>query len=78
MVESLVTDKAAEAGDDAVGKLDENERKRIIKRMRMMIWGGALTGLLIALCIGGAFIAVVSLLVSLTLPSARLTLKVRF
>lgn len=26
-----------------------------------MIWGGALTGLLIALCIGGAFIAVVSL-----------------
>ncbi|GAA5833546.1 hypothetical protein JCM5353_007957 [Sporobolomyces roseus] len=58
LVESLVTDKAADAGDDAVGKLDENERKRIIKRMRMMIWGGALTGLLIALCIGGAFIAV--------------------
>ncbi|GAA5945372.1 uncharacterized protein JCM15063_002325 [Sporobolomyces koalae] len=59
LVESLVTEKSAAAvADDAVGKLDENEKKRIIKRMRWMIWGGALTGLFIALCIGAAFIAV--------------------
>lgn len=32
--------------------------KRIIRRMRIQIWAGAATGLFIALCIGGAFIAV--------------------
>lgn len=89
LVESLVTDKAEKAAvEDVVNELDETEKKRIIKRMRWMIWGGelvfilfllsifprlyvtdaflmisqgALAGLFIALCIGAAFIAVVSL-----------------
>ncbi|GAA6062655.1 hypothetical protein JCM10212_003467 [Sporobolomyces blumeae] len=58
LVESLVTDKSNAAINDAVESLDNNEKKRIIRRMRLQIWAGALTGLFIALCIGAAFIAV--------------------
>ncbi|KPV76271.1 uncharacterized protein RHOBADRAFT_66183 [Rhodotorula graminis WP1] len=57
LVESLVHDKPAD-GDDVVEKLDAAERKRLIRRMRLQIWAGALAGLFIALCIGAAFIAV--------------------
>lgn len=47
--------------DEAVGPEDgvHNLRvKKIIKRMRVQIWAGTLTGFFIALCIGAAFIAV--------------------
>ena len=43
--------------------LDEEERKRtakLLKRMRLQIWAGTLAGFFLALCIGAAFIAVVS------------------
>jgi high-affinity iron transporter len=43
--------------------VDEEERKRIaklLKRMRLQIWAGTLAGFFLALCIGAAFIAVVS------------------
>lgn len=56
LVESLV-DKPA--GDDATAvEKDPETKKRLVRRMRMQIWAGALTGLFIALCIGAAFIAV--------------------
>ncbi|GAA5914293.1 hypothetical protein JCM5296_007236 [Sporobolomyces johnsonii] len=58
LVESLVTDKSADTALDALDRLDDTEKKRIIRRMRVQIWAGALVGLLIALCIGAAFIAV--------------------
>ncbi|GAA5863834.1 hypothetical protein JCM3774_001172 [Rhodotorula dairenensis] len=58
LVESLVHDKAADAEKDAVDRLGEDEKKKIIKRMRLQIWAGAIIGLFIALCIGAAFIAV--------------------
>ncbi|GAA5852724.1 hypothetical protein JCM8547_002604 [Rhodosporidiobolus lusitaniae] len=57
LVESLVNDKATNS-NDIVEKLDPAEKKRVIRRMRLMIWAGALVGLFIALCIGAAFIAV--------------------
>lgn len=47
--------------DEAIGPDDgaHNARvKKIIKRMRVQIWAGTLTGFFIALCIGAAFIAV--------------------
>lgn len=43
--------------------IDEEERKRtakLLKRMRIQIWAGTLAGFFLALCIGAAFIAVVS------------------
>jgi high-affinity Fe2+/Pb2+ permease len=43
--------------------MDEEERKRtakLLKRMRLQIWAGTLAGFFLALCIGAAFIAVVS------------------
>lgn len=59
LVESLVTDKTEKAvAEDVVNEMDESEKKRIVRRMRWMIWGGALSGLFVALCIGAAFIAV--------------------
>ncbi|GAA6031772.1 hypothetical protein JCM8097_001981 [Rhodosporidiobolus ruineniae] len=57
LVESLVADKTTD-NNDVVEKLDPAEKKRVIRRMRIMIWAGALLGLFIALCIGAAFIAV--------------------
>lgn len=36
----------------------EADKKRLVRRMRLQIWAGAVTGFLIALCIGAAFIAV--------------------
>ncbi|GAA6002366.1 uncharacterized protein JCM10292_006623 [Rhodotorula paludigena] len=57
LVESLVKDTTDDS-NDAVSKLDPQERKRLIRRMRIQIWAGALLGLFIALCIGAAFIAV--------------------
>jgi len=44
--------------------VDEEERKRtakLLRRMRIQIWAGTLTGFFLALCIGAAFIAVVSI-----------------
>ncbi|GAA5950159.1 hypothetical protein JCM21900_004613 [Sporobolomyces salmonicolor] len=58
LVESLVTDKTVDDANDVMERLDDAERKRIIRRMRVQIWAGALVGLFIALCIGAAFIAV--------------------
>lgn len=43
--------------------LDEADRKsteKLLKRMRLQIWAGTLAGFFLALCIGAAFIAVVS------------------
>ncbi|GAA6001997.1 hypothetical protein JCM10207_003030 [Rhodosporidiobolus poonsookiae] len=57
LVESLVADKATDS-NDVVEKLDPAEKKRIVRKMRLTIWAGALVGLFIALCIGAAFIAV--------------------
>ncbi|GAA5910679.1 hypothetical protein JCM6882_001056 [Rhodosporidiobolus microsporus] len=57
LVESLVADKTTD-NNDVVEKLDPAHKKRVIRRMRLMIWAGALLGLFIALCIGAAFIAV--------------------
>jgi high-affinity iron transporter len=39
---------------------DLDNRNTIIKRMRIQIWAGTIAGFLVALCIGAAFIAVVS------------------
>ncbi|GAA6014600.1 hypothetical protein JCM8202_001595 [Rhodotorula sphaerocarpa] len=58
LVESLVHDKAANAENDAVERLDEAEKRKVVRRMRLQIWAGAIIGLFIALCIGAAFIAV--------------------
>ncbi|GAA5824926.1 hypothetical protein JCM3770_002295 [Rhodotorula araucariae] len=57
LVESLVHDKSPD-NNDVVDSLDAAERKKLIRRMRLQIWAGALLGLFIALCIGAAFIAV--------------------
>jgi high-affinity iron transporter len=43
--------------------LDEEDKKRtakLLRRMRIQIWAGTLVGFFLALCIGAAFIAVVS------------------
>jgi high-affinity iron transporter len=43
--------------------LDEADRKsteKLLRRMRIQIWAGTLAGFFLALCIGAAFIAVVS------------------
>ena len=48
---------------EAVGENDayHNSRvKKIVRRMRIQIWAGTFVGFFIALCIGAAFIAVVS------------------
>lgn len=34
---------------------DDASRKRLVRRMRLQIWAGALAGLFIAFCIGAAF-----------------------
>ena len=34
---------------------DDASRKRLVRRMRIQIWAGALVGLFIAFCIGAAF-----------------------
>ncbi|ORY88818.1 Ftr1 protein [Leucosporidium creatinivorum] len=59
LVENLV-DKTEVVSTEKAAEDDETmaNRKRLIKRMRMLIWAGALLGLFIALCIGAAFIAV--------------------
>ncbi|BGP14689.1 high-affinity iron permease [Rhodosporidiobolus nylandii] len=57
LVESLVADSTTDH-NDVVEQLDPQEKKRVVRRMRLMIWAGALLGLFIALCIGAAFIAV--------------------
>lgn len=44
LVESLVHDKAATSEKDAVDALGEDEKKKIIKRMRLQIWAGAIIG----------------------------------
>jgi high-affinity iron transporter len=50
-----------EAFGDGVTDAYHNGRvKQIVRRMRIQIWAGTLTGFFIALCIGAAFIAVVS------------------
>ena len=48
-----------EQADDA--ETPAQRKHRLVRRMKMQIWAGAGTGLLIAFCIGAAFIAVVSL-----------------
>lgn len=37
-------DKAANAEKDAVERLGDDEKKKIIRRMRMQIWAGAIVG----------------------------------
>jgi high-affinity iron transporter len=65
-VEQLMTSgrlSPNERVDQAVGPGDgeHNEKvKKILKRMRIQIWAGTLVGFFISLCIGAAFIAVVS------------------
>lgn len=59
LVESLV-DKPLGVDEKASVEVDEASKKRLVRRMRLQIWAGALAGLFIALCIGAAFIAVVS------------------
>ncbi|KAK4700501.1 high-affinity iron transporter, partial [Phenoliferia sp. Uapishka_3] len=56
---ALPEDTLVEGGEESEAeKEDVARRKNLIKRMRMQIWAGAGVGLLIALCIGAAFIAV--------------------
>lgn len=58
-VEQLMTSGQLPASQTEADADAENTRvKRIIKRMRLQIWAGAASGLLIAMAIGGAFIAV--------------------
>ncbi|BGP23526.1 high-affinity iron permease [Rhodotorula toruloides] len=57
LVESLVHEHGHEKGVDVVETLEAGEQRRLIRRMRLQIWAGALVGLFIALCIGTAFIA---------------------
>jgi high-affinity iron transporter len=59
LVESLV-DKPLGVDEKADVEVDDASKKRLVRRMRLQIWAGALAGLFIALCIGAAFIAVVS------------------
>ena len=49
------------AGPAVVPEKEEAEQriKRLIKRMRIQIWAGTLSGLLVSLALGAAFIAVV-------------------
>ncbi|GAA5905373.1 uncharacterized protein JCM6883_006376 [Sporobolomyces salmoneus] len=64
LIESLVSaDSKPEhattsVGLDRVEEMESGETRRIVRRMRWMIWGGALMGLLIASTIGAAFVAV--------------------
>lgn len=44
LVESLVHDKAASAENDAVERLDEAEKRKVVRRMRLQIWAGAIIG----------------------------------
>jgi high-affinity iron transporter len=51
-------------------KDDAKARHNLIKRMRIQIWAGTLAGFIIALAIGGAFIAVVSRPMTLSTSSS--------
>lgn len=61
-----VNPSSNDVGDDASQENQRNSEdreiqiKKLLKRMRIQIWAGALTGFLLALAIGAAFIAVVS------------------
>ena len=51
---------ASSNGENVASEKDDlDTRKTIIRRMRIQIWAGTLSGFFIALCIGAAFIAVV-------------------
>lgn len=51
----------ASGGSDSPGDAKrETEIRKVLKRMRLQIWAGALSGFCLALIIGAAFIAVVS------------------
>lgn len=47
--------------EDGPDEGDRKEKDRILRRMRIQIWAGTLTGFFLALVIGAAFIAVVRL-----------------
>ncbi|OXC70926.1 hypothetical protein AYX13_00343 [Cryptococcus neoformans] len=61
-VEQLMTSGGLRNGDAQVDQLSEEEEikktKRILRRMRIQIWAGTLTGFVIAVAVGAAFIAV--------------------
>jgi high-affinity iron transporter len=67
-VEQLMTTgrlSPRESESEAFGADEEyhNQRvKKIIRRMRIQIWAGTFVGFFISLCIGAAFIAVVSII----------------
>lgn len=53
--------QGASADADAGKPSDKRDRvARLIRRMRVQIWAGAIGGFIVALAIGAAFIAVVS------------------
>lgn len=65
---ALETDPSSTTSDSETNQeIDGNSEskdvqiRRLLKRMRLQIWAGALAGFLLALAIGAAFIAVVSL-----------------
>lgn len=62
-VQQLMTSGQLEVdtGDAAADNHRSTQVQKLLKRMRIQIWAGALTGFLVALAIGAAFIAVVSL-----------------
>ncbi|KAJ9107945.1 hypothetical protein QFC19_002688 [Naganishia cerealis] len=75
-------DKGETPPSTTISTLDSDETggvdklKRIIRRMRIQIWAGTLVGFLVSLCIGAAFIAVVST-VSVPNPFTLLNLACR-
>lgn len=62
LVESLFdsTDSPQQTLVEGEGEDQATRRNRLVRRMKLQIWAGAGAGLFIALCIGAAFIAVVS------------------
>lgn len=54
------SDEAATETDSPSESKRETEIRKVLKRMRLQIWAGALGGFCLALVIGAAFIAVVS------------------
>lgn len=64
---TLETSSASSDGNGEANQRDESspadkeiQVRKLLKRMRLQIWAGALAGFLLALAIGAAFIAVVS------------------
>ena len=80
---STTTGLTSFSNGEAEAEDETKRRKNLVKRMRIQIWAGTLTGFGIALAIGAAFIAVVSFgftrsKTSLLLRQSRQILRLSF